>query len=150
MIRWCDENLPFAHFAVNGPEPPLPIDASSVDFVFALTVLTHLSLVHQHAWIAEFSRLLAPGGWLYFTVRGSSYAGWLTPDERTRYERDEPVIRHAERSSDPSGYQECITFHPPAFVRDDLCRGWEQVEGRAGRADEMDVHVYRKGDAAPV
>jgi SAM-dependent methyltransferase len=144
MIRWCDAHLKFATFAVNGPRPPLDLAPLSLDFVFALTVFTHLSLDQQRSWIDEFSRILLPGGQLYFTTRGSSFAGWLNPGERADFDAEHPVIRHGESAGNPSTYHHCVTFHPPAFVTNDLCREWQQLEFRPGRENEMDIHIFQK------
>lgn len=147
MMHWCSTNLQFAIFAANGPRPPLDLTPSCLDLVFALTVFTHLSIDQQAAWIDEFSRILSPGGLLYFTTRGSSFAAWLNPHERAAFDAGHPVIRHGDRAGIPSTYHDCLTWHPHAFVQHDLGRAWQQVEFRPGRENEMDTHIYLKSQA---
>lgn len=67
-VRWCAENFPSARFVVNTPSPPLPFDSGSFDFVYAVSVFTHLDETYQHAWIAELARVTKPGGFIAVTV----------------------------------------------------------------------------------
>ena len=59
------------------------------DFVFALSLFSHLPHSTQGAWLAELYRLLAPGGYLLITTHGE-FAMRAVPDCFTR--NFDPVI----------------------------------------------------------
>jgi SAM-dependent methyltransferase len=63
-IRWCRDNLPFATFAVNEVDPPLPYDEAWFDAVYAVSVFTHFPPDQQPRWAAEMARVIKPGGLL--------------------------------------------------------------------------------------
>jgi SAM-dependent methyltransferase len=42
-IKWCGKNIPDITFVLNNLLPPLPFDSSAFDFVYAISVFTHLS-----------------------------------------------------------------------------------------------------------
>jgi SAM-dependent methyltransferase len=123
-IAWCRDNLPFVQASVNGLAPPLGYASDSFDLVYALSVLTHLPVALQRAWMDELHRIVRPGGYLMVTVHGDSFIDRMKPDERPLYARGECVVR---RSKFP-GSNLCAAFHPPSFVRNELARGWELIE----------------------
>jgi SAM-dependent methyltransferase len=145
-IEWCRRNLPFVEAAVNALEPPLPYAEASFDLVYALSVLTHLPVPMQLAWRDELGRVLRPGGHLLFTVCGDAFVDKLRAKERNAYATGECVVRRAEAV----GLNLCLTFHPPAFVRDRLAAGWELVEhmprGALGNPPQ-DLVVLRKPES---
>jgi SAM-dependent methyltransferase len=68
--RWCRDNIDFAEVAHNNIEPPLPYDDEQFDFVYALSVFTHLRVDLQFKWAWEVYRVLRPGGVLFATIHG--------------------------------------------------------------------------------
>jgi SAM-dependent methyltransferase len=62
LIRWCQRSLPCAEFKVCGLAPPLPYPDASFDFVYAISVLTHIPTELQLPWMRELRRVLRPGG----------------------------------------------------------------------------------------
>jgi SAM-dependent methyltransferase len=142
LIRWCQENLTFAQFEVNGLAPPLPFADGQFDLVYALSVFTHLSQPLQREWLAELGRVITPGGLLVFTTRGDAWAWKLTPDERRLYESGRPVVRY----SDVSGTNLCSVLHPWSYVHKELADGFVLHESwAAGLADgAQDVHIARR------
>lgn len=53
--------------------PPTSCEDDSFDLVFAYSVFSHLSESATRAWMAEFHRILKPGGVLAFTTRHESF-----------------------------------------------------------------------------
>ena len=70
LVSWCKENLTFAEFDTNDQAPPLRYESDSFDFIFMGSVFTHLDEELQKAWMNELKRVLAPGGYIYFTTHG--------------------------------------------------------------------------------
>jgi SAM-dependent methyltransferase len=121
LVRWIDENLPFVAAKVNRLEPPLPYPDASFDLVYAFSVLTHLPAQMQRPWMDEVRRVLRPGGHFLFSTHGDHHSAMLPRLERARFERGELVVRF----DDLPGTNLCGAFHPEAYVRGTLARGWE-------------------------
>ncbi|MBV9193046.1 MAG: class I SAM-dependent methyltransferase [Solirubrobacterales bacterium] len=69
-IEWLEHALsPPLHVIRNEPEPPLPLEAGSIDLAWALSVFTHLT-DSSLAWLLDLHRLLMPGGLLIATYMG--------------------------------------------------------------------------------
>ena len=111
-IRWCAGNLP-GRYAQNGLMPPLPTPDASLDAVFAVSVLTHLSGPAHEAWIAELARVLRPGGIALLTVHGEPAPGQLLPEEADRFARGHFV----ERGRVKEGSRIYTAYQPDAFMR---------------------------------
>ncbi len=137
LVSWCQENLPFAHFEVNQLAPPLPFERR-FDFIYALSVFTHLSESLQFAWIEHLRESLSPGGVLLFTTVGSRGAARLSPAERERFDRGELVVRFDESA----GRNLCAVFHPAPFVRR-MVEGLEVLE-------TIDTGVSRVPTSSPL
>lgn len=142
LINWCRQNLPFAQFEVNGLEPPLAFSDDQFDFVYALSVFTHLTEPLQHAWMAELRRVIKPGGLLLFSTRGEAWSWKLTPAERSVYDRGDLVIRYG----DVAGTNLCAAFHPWQFVQERLAVGFSLIDSlpSALAGGAQDAHLAVK------
>lgn len=142
-VDWCRDNLRFATFTQNGLEPPLPFPDCDVELVYAFSVLTHLPVPTQHAWMGELTRIVRPGGFLLVSTHGERYLERLNDTEREAFGRGEVVVRFDE----VAGTNLCTTFHPPAYVREQLAAGLELVgelpEGAKGNPHQ-DLFLFRK------
>jgi SAM-dependent methyltransferase len=81
-IAWCQRNLPFGVFKATQPDPPLPFGPKQFDFIYAISVFTHLDEAYQFAWLNELKRIARPGATVIATVHGSSTHSGLGPEER--------------------------------------------------------------------
>jgi SAM-dependent methyltransferase len=75
LIGWCKEKLGPARTAPAGPDffvnaflPPIAKPDESFDFIYAISVVTHMTPEHQRAWMRELHRLLAPKGHLVLSI----------------------------------------------------------------------------------
>ena len=143
MIAWCTQNLPYGTFLVTELDPPLPFDRDRFDVVYAFSVFTHLPEALQFAWIAEFGRVIRPGGLLVISTLGEHYAGLgrLTGPELEAFHQGELVVLY---EGDP-GSNLCSAYHPVSYVRDTLAVGFEHV-ALLPTADDAshDLHVLRR------
>ena len=73
-IAWSREHCPIGTFHHTMPLPPLPFAAGSFDFVYGISVLTHLDEAFQDAWLDELRRLVVPGGLVMLSVHGDGIA----------------------------------------------------------------------------
>lgn len=71
-VDWCRRNLAdhgdFSLLSLEGFDLP----DSSVDLLYGISVMTHLSEYHQHLWLREISRILRPGGCAILTTHGET------------------------------------------------------------------------------
>jgi SAM-dependent methyltransferase len=79
-VAWVQANLspPFQAF-VNGEEPPLELPNDSLDFVYAISVFTHLT-ANWSDWLLELHRVLDSGGLLLATFIGPGASSWVTDE----------------------------------------------------------------------
>jgi SAM-dependent methyltransferase len=62
-VTWAQKNLSStAKFVANTAMPPLPFPDQFFDFIFSISVFTHIPEDMQFAWLAELSRVLKIGG----------------------------------------------------------------------------------------
>ena len=143
LIGWCRKTLPFGHFAVNRLEPPLNYRDGQFDFIYCLSVFTHMTEQLQHEWVAELRRILAPGGYLLITTHGERYLEHLTAEQKVRYTAGEPIVNLPGEA----GTNRCATFNSPQYVREKLLAGFAPVDFIAGGfhvVGHQDVHIVRK------
>lgn len=123
LVRWCRENLPFLNATTSEPEPPLPYPDDTFDFVYALSIFTHLPDDQAERWMGELRRVLKPGGHLLFTVAGSAYRDRLEGADAARFARGESVVQF----DTAAGTNLCIVYQPSVHV-DRMAREFEILE----------------------
>ena len=88
LIRWCTRNLS-GEFTRNRLHPPLDFPAGHFDAIYLLSVFTHLRLPTQHEWLAEFVRVMRPGGAVLITFHDEDHPALASaPDARITLDRD--------------------------------------------------------------
>ena len=151
LIGWCRENLPAGEFEVNGLEPPLPFENDTFDFLYALSLFTHLDETLQVPWMDEVTRVVKPGGLFLLTFHGQSrfedFAAYGREDVIRSFEAGELVVIRGEHS----GGNGCATWHPESYVLDQLARNVEVVDYSPGGALDIgqDAVLFRKPLEAP-
>jgi hypothetical protein len=62
-IDWCRAYLGTrGEFVVNGTMPPLPYPKGFFNFVYSISIFTHLPEAMQFAWLSDINRVLKGGG----------------------------------------------------------------------------------------
>lgn len=84
-IAWCRANFSGVRFSVNPPVPPTEYADNTFDLVIGNSVLTHLTMDLQLAWLDEMRRITAPGGLCLASVLGESATYYSHPDPRVRF-----------------------------------------------------------------
>jgi len=84
-IRWCQAHMSFGRWEHGLSEPPLKEENESFDLIYAISVLTHLNEAHQDLWLAEWKRLLRPGGVLIATFRSEQFIEQFIRPRSTPY-----------------------------------------------------------------
>jgi SAM-dependent methyltransferase len=147
LVQWCSEHLPFGAFRVNELEPPLPYDDDSFDFVYSLSIFTHLDAGLQRPWMEELARVVKPGGLLLATFHGRSRVEYMRTEGQ--YERIAPGFEAGELvviDSERAGSSECAAYHPERYIREVLGRGLELLDFSPGGALDIqqDAVLFRK------
>jgi len=146
-IKWCKLNIPFAHFATNKLIPPLHYGGSQFDFIYALSVFTHLPERAQFLWINELQRVLKPQGYLLITTHGEHYFDTLSSTEQKQFRSGNLVVRH----KDAAGTNLCCAYHPQKYVQQKLVKGFEIIDfvpqGAKGNPHQ-DLYLMRKSPTA--
>ena len=99
-VDWCDEFLSFlagAHALRDHPPSTLP--AKQFDFIFAISLFTHLPLSVERAWLTELRRLSKPGA--------LAIISFLPKEDADRDVRSEAAIESA------GGFQSLRTMEIP-------------------------------------
>jgi ubiquinone/menaquinone biosynthesis C-methylase UbiE len=85
-IAWCQKSLAsIGKFVVNKPMPPLPFDNAFFDFVFSISVFTHIPEDMQFAWLAELNRVLKVGGAALLSTMPLDLAGRTLDKDQISY-----------------------------------------------------------------
>jgi len=141
LIEWnCRHLGAVADWRTNDVLPPLPFDDASFDVIQLASVLTHLPLAHQKAWLVELRRLLRPGGAAIVTLHGELYARMLLHDEgRAQLAR----TGYTEVAGADPGANAFATYHTRAFA-EQLFSDFGAIEfyprgNEAGRASRFPI-----------
>ncbi len=70
-IGWCRAHLSdLADFSANNEMPPSHFSDNFFDFIYSISVFTHLPEDMQFSWLEELCRITKPGGVLFLTTHG--------------------------------------------------------------------------------
>jgi len=147
LIQWCQKNLTFARFQTNRLSPALKYEDGTFDFIYAISVFTHLTEDLQDSWMQELSRILKPRGFLLITVLGTQRLSELSLEEQHQFEAGKLVIRNPE----VVGKNACGAYHPEPYVREKLAKGFTVVDFVPGGAEDagQDQCLLKKSDQRP-
>lgn len=124
-IDWCKKNFNTINFSLNELEPPLQFPDHSFDFIYCISVFTHLSAETGMKWANELYRVLKPQGILLITTLGeNSYKTELLPEEKRKYLNEGIVVRGQYKE----GKKMFLTFHNPKFIQNILLKNFIVME----------------------
>jgi hypothetical protein len=71
-IAWCSSALEsIGTFVVNNDMPPLPFDDQCFDFVYSISIFTHLPEDMQFAWLSDLRRVIGIGSFALLTTHST-------------------------------------------------------------------------------
>jgi SAM-dependent methyltransferase len=115
-IGWCQQNLSdVGKFDVNGDVPPTIYGNGQFDFIYSISIFTHLPEDLQHQWLAELRRITNPGGHLLLTIHGEKHFQHIPPSLRAEMsQRGFCYVKTGTTDGLPEYYQ--TTYHAPDYV----------------------------------
>ncbi len=131
LIQWAQAHLRTADFQVNNPEPPLAYADGQFDFIYAISVFTHLDERQQFLWLDELRRIAKPGAVLILTVHGT--------EEENKFEF---VKNTAWSDFFPEYYQ--TTFHGRTYITENWQRGFTLLDYVPHAIGQQDAVVLRR------
>jgi SAM-dependent methyltransferase len=73
MIEYCRSLIGVGQYACISGRPPLDFRDGSINVLYAYSVFSHLSDTLQDSLVAEFYRIVRPGGFVFLTTRMRSF-----------------------------------------------------------------------------
>jgi hypothetical protein len=134
-IAWSKENVPGVSFFVSPYDPPLPQPDATFDFIYAISIFTHLSEQSQDLWLEELARVSKPNAVLILTKQGKNSSYERLPVD-VKAKLDEEGIFYDETNIYYTGktvgfeYPESfkLTFHSDKYVRKNWTRHFDIVD----------------------
>jgi SAM-dependent methyltransferase len=125
-VKWLEENLsPPIRAFVSGEKPPLPLNARSIDLIYAVSVFTHLTDAWS-SWMLELHRLLTDSGLLLVTFIGPGAARHVA-DEPWDPDRIGMTVLRPGQSWDLGGP---MVLHSPWWIEAHWGRAFDVLEIR--------------------
>jgi SAM-dependent methyltransferase len=123
-IKWCSKNITGINFVLNELQPPLAFRDKFFNFIYSISVFTHLSEEVSHQWIAELFRIASPGAVLVITTNGDSKQKFMLTDELETYRKRGILIRDKFEE----GKKMFMACHSPQYLREKLFKEFEVLE----------------------
>jgi SAM-dependent methyltransferase len=70
LVAWCQKNLTMVATTANDAAPPLKCAHAEFDFVYSLSIFTHLPEASMFAWLDELASVTADKGVVLLTTHG--------------------------------------------------------------------------------
>lgn len=112
-INWNRKNIKNVKFNLNYLKAELPYTNDFFDFIYGISIFTHLSEKMHEDWALELKRILKPGGILLLTLQGDEFRKILNPQEKEIYDQGLIVVRGKVKE----GHRTYSAFHPASFVK---------------------------------
>jgi SAM-dependent methyltransferase len=157
-VAWAAAHLPGIEFFRSPQHPPLPLDARSLDVVYAISIWSHFGERAALEWLEEMRRLLKPGGLLVLTTHGPASVaaqlgrGIMLPEDAQRCTT--ALLRHGHWFKDafgPRGDWEVadpgwgMAYLTPEWLLARALPAWSLRLYEPGREDgNQDLYVFAR------
>ncbi|MFH0929691.1 MAG: class I SAM-dependent methyltransferase [Candidatus Moraniibacteriota bacterium] len=144
-ISWCQKNLRFAQFSTNKHLPELAYPPATFDFVYAVSVFTHLDEDFQYKWLEELKRVTKPGGIMLLTFHGEHCWQNLEKEEIEELKNKGFLFRKPFllKGILPDWYQ--TAFHSEKYIRENYVKYFELLDYLPrGLNKHHDIAIFKR------
>ena len=146
-IAWLQKaySPKYGQFRLAPHAPPLPFEDGFFDFVFGISVFTHLPEDMQFGWLAEMQRITRPGGYLIMTTSGEGNYSKLPDDLRRKVEEKGFFYLdggYGQSISLPAFYQN--TFHSLDYIRREWVKYFDILDTQPTRMQRHQDTILMK------
>lgn len=124
MIEWNRQYVNNVNFSLINYQPPTQYLSNTFQFVYAISVFTHIEDNEQENWVKEIHRILGAGGLFLFTTHGKKYFTHLTNTE-VRTLNDKGTFT---KSYKQKGHRMMSTYNEPKAFSKLLQKYFEIIE----------------------
>ncbi|MCB9202489.1 MAG: class I SAM-dependent methyltransferase [Flavobacteriales bacterium] len=142
-IEWNQKNIPKVSFNLNTLDAKLPYEDNFFDFIYGISIFTHLSEKKHEEWFAELYRVLKPKGILLLTTQGENFISKLSLSEVEAFRGGSLVVR----GNVTQGHRTYSAFQPKSYL-ENLFQPMEIVQHSEpqiqGNYIPQDIWIVRK------
>jgi len=152
-IKWVSNNLDFGTFTVNGSLPPLEYGDSTFDFIYAISVFSHLNENYEFQWLKELKRVLKTKGILVVTIHGEATLkdavrqGSMESEHLSKLQKTGFIYLfnpYLVLGVFPSWYQ--VSYHTKSYILDEFGKYFNVLNYiEKGINNQQDLVVLQKG-----
>lgn len=131
-IEWLKYNYSkYGRFTVAPPLPPTTYADQTFDFIYGISVLTHLPEEMQFLWLEELKRLAKPNGYIVLTTHGEKHYRQMDPAIVERMDEigffyTDPGYNYGASISLPDFYQNA--YHSHAYIHREWSKYFDIIE----------------------
>ena len=114
--RWAARVASIGTFVVNSHMPPLPFDDQYFDFVYSVSIFTHLPEDMQFAWLSELRRVMRIGSFAVLTTHSTDSIPTFVREKLQNPEQNPEFYYHVGRGTEglPAFYQ--TSYHSIEYI----------------------------------
>jgi 2-polyprenyl-3-methyl-5-hydroxy-6-metoxy-1,4-benzoquinol methylase len=144
-IGWLKDHYAFANLFVNGVLPPTGFESGMFDFIYSISIFTHLPEDMQFPWLDELRRIVKKGGYVAVSTHGDYAYSYFSSDTHNEF-RKKGFFYFAgaeETKGLPSFYK--AAFHSIDYIRKEWSRYFTIAEFRPrGISDHQDLLLLQR------
>jgi len=143
LVNWCRKKLYFADFYKNELNPPVKYQDRHFDFVYLISVFTHLPEATQKLWLKEFYRIIDDNKYLLITLHGENVVQKMSDTDKKEFHEK----GYFEISVDKAGTNHFGTFHTKEHFNKLISGMFEIVDityGGTPNHPYQDIYLLRK------
>lgn len=135
-INWCAQNIPNVTFSLNDLSPPLSYTDNHFNFVYGISIFTHLSVDNHYEWFDELLRITQKNGIILLTTAGSAFKEIMTETEKKQFDKGTLVTR----GKVVEGHRVYAAFQPPSFLKTLFKGKVEVLKFTAGKKENWGIN----------
>jgi SAM-dependent methyltransferase len=114
MIKWNKQFIPVINFDLINYYPPTQYMPNTFEYIYAISVFTHIEDTQQENWLKEAHRILATNGIFLFTTHGKKYFTHLDNTENKALQANGVFTKSYKQK----GHRMMTTYnHPKVFTQ---------------------------------